>query len=343
MDSVNILCSAKMQAHPENTVGLLTTAGKSARILISGTQDLGKVFACMHDVQLDGYADITAGIQKAQLALKHRQNMVQRQRIVVFVSSPVQADTGTLVRLAKKLKKNSVAVDIVHVGDDTNGSNVEKLNAFIEAVNSSDNSHIIHVPAGGGVLADALMQSEIYAERDSAAAAGGSGAVGGGGDGGSGAEGFEFGVDPAVDPELAMVLRISMEEERARQEAANRDAATDTSTGAGSSQDASGNNSAPKDTPLGGNEQDSYDDDADLYGTESAAAGAAAMDVDSAEADEAMLREAIALSQAGAEASGSTAAVEEEDDEEMDEEMRRAIELSKSDFDEETKDSEQKP
>lgn len=31
---------------------------------------------------------------------------------------------------------------------------------------------------------------------------------------------FEFGVDPNLDPELALALRVSMEEERARQEAA---------------------------------------------------------------------------------------------------------------------------
>lgn len=44
------------------------------------------------------------------------------------------------------------------------------------------------------------------------------GGVAMGGDGGG--EGFEFGVDPATDPELALALRISMEEERRRQDAA---------------------------------------------------------------------------------------------------------------------------
>lgn len=40
--------------------------------------------------------------------------------------------------------------------------------------------------------------------------------MGGGGDSGGGA--FEFGVDPSADPELALALRMSMEEEKARQE-----------------------------------------------------------------------------------------------------------------------------
>lgn len=44
-----------------------------------------------------------------------------------------------------------------------------------------------------------------------------------------GMSGFDFGVDPNLDPELALALRISMEEERARQEAAAKKATEDTS------------------------------------------------------------------------------------------------------------------
>lgn len=42
-----------------------------------------------------------------------------------------------------------------------------------------------------------------------------------------GAGGYDFGVDPNLDPELALALRVSMEEERARQEAAAKKAAED--------------------------------------------------------------------------------------------------------------------
>lgn len=42
---------------------------------------------------------------------------------------------------------------------------------------------------------------------------------------GSSVSGFDFGVDPNLDPELALALRVSMEEERARQEAAAKRAA----------------------------------------------------------------------------------------------------------------------
>lgn len=40
------------------------------------------------------------------------------------------------------------------------------------------------------------------------------------GTGGFGAPSFDFGVDPSLDPELALALKFSSEQESARQEAA---------------------------------------------------------------------------------------------------------------------------
>jgi 26S proteasome regulatory subunit N10 len=55
------------------------------------------------------------------------------------------------VRLGKALKKNNVALDIVCFGC---MENLPKLEMLKEAVSSSDNSHLVSVPAGMGVLAD---------------------------------------------------------------------------------------------------------------------------------------------------------------------------------------------
>ena len=71
-----------------------------------------------HGAKLGGETNLSAGLQVAGLALKHRQNKNQRQRIVVFVGSPVKEEEAALVKLGKKLKKNSVAVDIVNFGED---------------------------------------------------------------------------------------------------------------------------------------------------------------------------------------------------------------------------------
>lgn len=54
-------------------------------------------------------------------------------RIVVFVGSPVAAEEKELVKLAKKLKKEKVNVDIISFGED--GINNEVLTTFINTLN----------------------------------------------------------------------------------------------------------------------------------------------------------------------------------------------------------------
>lgn len=128
-----------MQSNPENTVGVLTMAGKGPRVLITPTNDLGKILQALHGMasldphyeislagisspdmfvffillrdcvdlweflnrpwytycsnkvsgilsglEVGGEMSMTSGVQVAQLALKHRQNKHQRQRIVLF-------------------------------------------------------------------------------------------------------------------------------------------------------------------------------------------------------------------------------------------------------------------
>lgn len=239
LDAVNLLSGAKTQSNPENTLGLLSTAGKGIEVQVALTTDVGKILSLSHGIKIGGQANLTAGIQVAQLSLKHRQNKNQRQRIIVFVGSPVKEDEASLVKLGKKLKKNSVAVDIINFGEEA--ENAAKLEALLNAVNSDDNSHLVTVPPGPHVLSDILLSSPIVQGEDGAAAAVAAAAATGGG----GGDGFaEFGVDPNMDPEFAYALRISMEEERARQEAeaakaaeADKEAAVADGTAAPSSGD----------------------------------------------------------------------------------------------------------
>ncbi|KAK8367734.1 hypothetical protein V6Z11_A02G200500 [Gossypium hirsutum] len=224
-DAVNLICGAKTQSNPENTVGVLTMAGKCVRVLVTPTSDLGKILACMHGLEIGGEMNLAAGIQVAQLALKHRQNKKQQQRIIVFAGSPVKHEKKTLEMIGKKLKKNSVTLDIVNFGEDDEGK-TEKLEALLAAVNNNDTSHIVHIPAGPNALSDVLLSTPIFTgdgEGGSGFAASAAAAAAGG------ISGFEFGVDPNLDPELALALRVSMEEERARQEAAAKKAAEESS------------------------------------------------------------------------------------------------------------------
>uniref|UniRef100_A0A0D9VRT0 26S proteasome non-ATPase regulatory subunit 4 homolog n=1 Tax=Leersia perrieri TaxID=77586 RepID=A0A0D9VRT0_9ORYZ len=235
-DAVNLICGAKTQSNPENTVGVMTMAGKGVRVLVTPTSDLGKILACMHGLEVGAEANLAAAIQVAQLALKHRQNKRQQQRIIAFIGSPVKYDKKVLETIGKKLKKNNVALDIVDFGE-TDDEKPEKLEALISAVNSSDSSHIVHVPPGDNALSDVLISTPIFTGEE-----GGSGfAASAAAAAATGAAGFEFDVDPNVDPELALALRLSMEEERARQEAIAKKAAEE-SSGAENKDNASSSN-----------------------------------------------------------------------------------------------------
>ncbi|CAJ1380619.1 unnamed protein product [Effrenium voratum] len=174
--------------------------------MVTPTADLGRLVTELNKVQIGGAADLLRAIQTAQLALKHRQNKKQKQRIIAFVGSPVTATDKELEALGKNLKKNSVALDLVSFGEVE--ENAPKLEKLMNALNSNDTSHLLEAPVGPKLLSDILLSSSIINPD---------GEAGGGGEG----AGFEFGINPNEDPELALALRISMEEERARQEAAS--------------------------------------------------------------------------------------------------------------------------
>jgi len=101
------------------------------------TPEMGKVLTALTQVHLKGRCHFVNAVQVGQLALKHRQNKSQRQRLVIFVGSPLEEDERTLVRLGKRLKKNSVAVDVINFGE--LNENVARLEAFVGAVDSNGN------------------------------------------------------------------------------------------------------------------------------------------------------------------------------------------------------------
>eukprot|EP00578_Thalassiosira_sp_NH16_P009311 CAMPEP_0181121778 /NCGR_PEP_ID=MMETSP1071-20121207/24932_1 /TAXON_ID=35127 /ORGANISM="Thalassiosira sp., Strain NH16" /LENGTH=435 /DNA_ID=CAMNT_0023206645 /DNA_START=125 /DNA_END=1433 /DNA_ORIENTATION=- len=239
-DAANLIVNQKTQSNPESTVGVIAMSSRGpssgAQLLVSPTDDLGKILSALHRVPLCGEmtvagkdaVDIAASVQVAALALKHRRNKNGAQRIVVFVGSPLScADRRAFVKAGKQLKKNNVHIDVIALGELE--ENEPKLRELVDAANGTAGAaagaeggdaapertcHLVTIPAG--VLpSDVLVTSPILAETEEAAAAGGAGA--GGGAGGDGFADFG-GVDPSMDPELAMALRVSMEEERARQE-----------------------------------------------------------------------------------------------------------------------------
>ncbi|XP_075699443.1 26S proteasome non-ATPase regulatory subunit 4 [Rhinoderma darwinii] len=217
-DAVNIVCHSKTRSNPENNVGLITLAN-NCEVLTTLTPDTGRILSKLHSVQPVGTISFCTGIRIAHLSLKHRQGKNHKMRIIAFVGSPVEDNEKDLVKMAKRLKKEKVSVDIINFGEEE--SNTEKLTAFINTLNGKDGtgSHLVTVPPGPS-LADALISSPILAGEGGAML-------------GLGASDFEFGVDPSADPELALALRVSMEEQRQRQEEEARRAAAASAAEAG--------------------------------------------------------------------------------------------------------------
>lgn len=198
-DAVNLVMGWKYQSNPENTVGVMKMA-PSPEVLVTPSPEIGKILSALHTLKIEGEVDLLASIQVAQLALKHRQNKNQHQRMIIFIGSPLHhVDSKALARLGGTLKKNNVAVDVVSFGDVD--ANTEKLTDFIKAVNSNENSHLVTIESNARPLTDILRNSPIH---------GG----GGGGEGASGGSDFEFGIDPNEDPELLLALRASLEDQK---------------------------------------------------------------------------------------------------------------------------------
>jgi 26S proteasome regulatory subunit N10 len=131
-DAANLVSNAKMQSNPENTVGMMAlgkeifqlcmfirdrvltcflcfAAGRNPELLVSPTDDVGKIMSSVHDLKLFGNLSFADGVQVAYLALKHRRNKNGGQRIVLLVGSPVEDDAKKLKKVAGNLKKNNVS------------------------------------------------------------------------------------------------------------------------------------------------------------------------------------------------------------------------------------------
>ena len=223
-EAVSLIFNAKTSSNPESAVGLMSMAGTGPTVLNTPTTNFGAVLAGLHETKIKGQAHVGTAISVATLALKHRANKSQRQRIVVLMCSELDQKFGDkndtekeLIKLAKKCKKNNVSVDFVAFGDATESATKDILEKFVEAVggSSGEGNYLAVIPPGPGLLSDSLITTPII-NMGGEAGQGSGGMEGVETGGSSGGGGFEFGVDPSTDPELAMALRMSMEEEQNR-------------------------------------------------------------------------------------------------------------------------------
>merc|ERR1719411_927600 len=203
-DAVSLISNTKTQQNHENTVGLIAMhPNAKADVLVNCTQDVGRVLSSLAKMRIgdnslikppsmhgaastddqksaaapaDDSINILVALQTAQLALKHRKNKKQDQRIILFVGSPIAGaqNEKQLVKAAKRLKKNNVSVDIVNFGEAE--TNTALLTKFMEHVSANDNSNLVTVEPGK-LLSDVLVATPIFGQG--AAAINEFGALGG--------------------------------------------------------------------------------------------------------------------------------------------------------------------
>uniref|UniRef100_A0A7S2WGJ3 VWFA domain-containing protein n=1 Tax=Eucampia antarctica TaxID=49252 RepID=A0A7S2WGJ3_9STRA len=335
-DAANLLVSQKTQSNPESTVGVIALCGSdgsgSAELLVSPTDDMGKILGALHGIPIRGGGyDVCASMQVASLALKHRRNKNGAQRVVLFVGSPLDSsvDKRALLKAGKLLKKNNVSIDVISMGED----NAEKLKDLVDAANGTTaegeerTCHFVTIPVG--VLpSDVLITSPIVRGGGGSGAASGSGPMDLSSGGGATDDFAQYGgVDPNMDPELAMALRVSMEEERSRQERLARVAAE---------QQQQGEEESKQD---GATDMDVEEAKPDIPAP--AAAVSAAVDEDEMGDEDALLQQALAMSMAEHHAAAtnedteveakqqeSTAIKNELDDDNEDAAMQMALQMS---------------
>ena len=171
----------------------------------------------------DGYSNFFNAVKIAQLSLKHRMNKSQRQRIIIFVGHPVNEDLSECEKLGKRLKRNNVAIDVINFA---HPDNVPKLEALVQCANQ-ENSHFMDVPMGVAMITDVLITSPIL-QGDNAGndvPMGDGGGAANLGDPVANRFAEYGGFNPDMDPEMAMAMKISMDEARANQKAADAEKA----------------------------------------------------------------------------------------------------------------------
>lgn len=77
-DAVSLLFSAKTQANPESSVGLLSMGGKGPEVLVTLTTDFGKILEGIHRTKIRGSTHLATGIQIAGVSILFRDGQLAR-------------------------------------------------------------------------------------------------------------------------------------------------------------------------------------------------------------------------------------------------------------------------
>ncbi len=137
-------------------------AGKRVEVHVTLSNDLARILNAIKDIKLSSESDFITSLNISVLTLRHRQNKNQKQRIILFIGSPIKHKLEEMVQMGKKLKKYNIAVDIISFGHVD--ENKQLIEGFLSSVNNANNSSLLEVPTGYYIM-DSLFSSPIMNEN----------------------------------------------------------------------------------------------------------------------------------------------------------------------------------
>ena len=162
VDAINLIIENRCEKNPENSLGVVSMAGKRVEVHSSLTNDESRLLEAVKSIHLSGECDVITALNISFLTLKHRMNKTQKQRIILFIGSPIKNKPEELVKIGKKLKKNNVSVDIISFGHVE--ENKTPLTQFLNAVNNANSSSLIEIQVGCYII-ETLLTSPVLGEN----------------------------------------------------------------------------------------------------------------------------------------------------------------------------------
>lgn len=220
--AANIIIENRCETNPENSLGVVTMAGKRVEVITSLTNDESILLGSLSKINLNGECDIITALNICILCLKHRINKNQQQRVILFIGSPIKDTKENLIKIGKKLKKYNVAVDVISFGHVE--ENRELINTFIKEVNNvnnnSNNSNVLEVPLGCYIM-DSLFGSSIMGGGNDFGQGGQPGGAGAGA-GGAGSNPQNMGGVSDFERDMNLAMQMSLQEAQKSQQQNNQ-------------------------------------------------------------------------------------------------------------------------
>jgi 26S proteasome regulatory subunit N10 len=155
IETANLLVCSKIEQNPENTVGLLAMGGKKCNMCETPTQNIDKIMLSIFAIgncKIGGKMQFANSLQIANMGLSHF-SLNSTRRIIMFLGSPVNESLEKLEKIAKTLRKNDIAIDIIALGVQENKPLLKK---FINIASKNNNSHFLYIEPKSDVVSTVL-------------------------------------------------------------------------------------------------------------------------------------------------------------------------------------------